>query len=90
MYNLVTLAIILKMLCNHHHYPSPKFFIFPNRTLYPLNHDSPVPFPLSPGNFFSVFEFDYSGTLHKWNHTVLSLCVWLISVNMKFQGPFLL
>lgn len=62
------------MLYNHPHYPFPELLITTNRTLHPLNKNS----PFSQSHWALVISIQFSVPVNGIVH--LSFCVWLISL----------
>ena len=74
------------LLCNHHHSPSPEFFIISNWNYTHQKLISYFSLPLVPVNNYSGFRLYYLtvlGTLNKRNYRVFVFCDWFISVSLS-------
>lgn len=76
------------VLCYHPHCLYPKLVIIPNIISVLLNTSSPfsLPQPLATSILLSVpVNLPILGTSCKWSQTVLSCCVWLMSLSIVFS-----
>ena len=86
MHNSVALSTVV-MLCHNHHYHFQNLFIIPNRHCIPIKPQLPISAtqPLVVSTLFSVsMILPIIDTLYKWNHTILSFFVWLLSLSKMF------
>ena len=71
---------------NHHLYRVPEHFHHPPKeTLYPLSKPalfSPLPSPWLPPAGSVSTDLPLMDISHKWNHTNVTFCVWLLSRSM--------